>query len=98
MFFKVALKSFDYYSQRIGICDGRILAFRHARTEVDFYFIVEDNICSLIINVKPELQPIKGLLPIVLPSSPAIANTFVVSRFVLSKVMMSEFLKELHCF
>jgi hypothetical protein len=34
--------------------------------------------CHLIINVKPELKPIKDLLPIVLPSSPAIANTFVV--------------------
>ena len=51
--------------------------FRHADTEVDFYFIVEDNICRLIINVKPELKLIKVLLPIVLPSSPAIANTFV---------------------
>lgn len=28
-----------------GICDGRIFEFRHAGTEVDFYFIVEDNIC-----------------------------------------------------
>jgi len=63
--------------QRIGICDGRVLAFRHADTEVDFCFIVEDNICCLIINVEPELKPIKDLLPIVLPSSPAIANTFV---------------------
>jgi hypothetical protein len=27
--------------------------FRHAGTEVDFCFIVEDNICSLNINVKP---------------------------------------------
>ena len=65
-------------SQRIGICDGRILAFRHADTEVDFSFIVEDNICRLIINVEPELKLIKDLLPIDLPSSPAIANTFVV--------------------
>ena len=51
--------------------------FRHAGTEVDFYFIVEDNICHLIINVEPELKLIKDLLPIVLPSSPAIPNTFV---------------------
>ena len=29
--------------------------FRHAGTEVDLCFIVEDNICCLIINVKPEL-------------------------------------------
>jgi hypothetical protein len=29
--------------------------FRHACTEVDFCFIVEDNICRLIINVEPEL-------------------------------------------
>jgi hypothetical protein len=66
-----------YCHQRIGICDGRILAFRHAGTEVNFCFIVEDNICRLIINVQPELKPNKDLLPIVLPSSPAIANTFV---------------------
>ena len=59
--------------------------FRHADTEVDLCFIVEDNICRLIINVKPELKPIKVLLPIVLPSSPAIANTFVVCR------LLSEF-------
>lgn len=52
--------------------------FRHAGTEVDFCFIVEDNICCLIINVKPELKLIKDLLPIALLSSPAIANTFVV--------------------
>ena len=52
--------------------------FRHAGTEVDFCFIVEDNICCLIIDVKPELKPIKVLLPIVVPSSPAIANTFVI--------------------
>jgi hypothetical protein len=50
--------------------------FRHAGTEADFCFIVEDNICSLIINVKPELKLNKVLLPIALPSSPAIANTF----------------------
>jgi hypothetical protein len=62
---------------RIGICDGRILAFRHAGTEVEYCFIVEDNTCRLIINVKPELKLIKDLLPIALPSSPAIANTFV---------------------
>jgi len=52
-------------------------AFRHAGTEVDFCFIVEDNICRLIINVQPELKLIKVLLPIALPSSPAIANTLV---------------------
>jgi hypothetical protein len=51
--------------------------FHHASTEVDFCFIVEDNICRLIINVKPELKPIKDLLPIASTSSPAIANTFV---------------------
>lgn len=63
--------------QRSSICEGRILAFRHAGTEVDFCFIVEDNICRLIINVKPKPKPIKDLLPIAPPSSPAIANTFV---------------------
>jgi hypothetical protein len=36
---------------------------------------------GLIINIKPELKPIKDLLPIVFPSSPAIANTFVVRSF-----------------
>jgi len=41
-------------------------------------YFVEDNICSLIFNVKPELKPSKDLLPIALPSSPAIANTHVV--------------------
>jgi len=56
--------------------------FRHADTEVDFRFIVEDNICRLIINVQPELKPIKDLLLIVLPSSPAIANTFVARRII----------------
>jgi hypothetical protein len=61
-----------------GICDDRILAFRHAGTEVDFCFIVEDNICCLSINVQPELKLIKILLSIVVPSSPAFANTFVV--------------------
>ena len=35
--------------------------FRHAGTEVDFYFIVENNICCLIINVKPELKLSKDL-------------------------------------
>jgi len=29
--------------------------FRHADTEVDYCFIVEDTFCRLIINVKPEL-------------------------------------------
>jgi len=28
--------------------------FHHADTEVDYCFIVEDNICRLIYNVKPE--------------------------------------------
>ena len=55
--------------------------FRHADTEVDFCFIVEDNICCSIINVEPELKLIKDLLPIALPSSPAIANTFVSGSF-----------------
>jgi hypothetical protein len=55
--------------------------FRHARTKVDLCFIVEDTFCRLIINVKPELKLIKVLLPIVLPCSPAIANTFVMRSF-----------------
>ena len=61
-----------------SICNGRILAFRQADTEVDFCFIVEDNICLLIYNVKPELKLNKKLLPIAPTSSPAIANTFLV--------------------
>jgi hypothetical protein len=56
--------------------------FRHAGTEVDYCFIDEDNICRLIINVQPELKLIKDLLPIALPSSPAIANTFVARSFI----------------
>jgi len=40
-------------------------------------YFVEDNICSLIINVKPELLLNSDLLPIDLPSSPAIANTML---------------------
>ena len=75
--------------QRIGICDGGILVFRHAHTEVDYCFIVEDNICRLISNVKPELKLIKVLLPIALPSSPAIANTFVVRSWLPSNQMKS---------
>jgi hypothetical protein len=61
-----------------SICDGRILVFRYACTEVDFYFIVEDTFCHLTINVKPEQKLIKVPLPIAPMSSPAIANTFVV--------------------
>jgi hypothetical protein len=52
------------------------------RTEVNFYFIVEDIICRPIFNVRPELKLIKDLLLIVLPSSPAVANTFVGWRFI----------------
>jgi hypothetical protein len=52
----------------------------HAGTEVDCCFIVEDNICCLIINVKPELKLIKDLMPIASMSSPAIANTIVARR------------------
>jgi len=44
-----------------------ILMFCHALT-VDFCFIVEDNICCLIINVKPVREPDKDLtLPDPLP-------------------------------
>ena len=52
--------------------------FRHAGTEVAFYFIVEDNICRLILNVEPEPKLNKDLLLIVSTSSPATANTTVV--------------------
>jgi len=61
--------------------------FRHAGTEVDLCFIVEYNICRLIMNVKPELKLIKVLQPIAHPSSPAIANTFVVCRLVCLQVV-----------
>jgi len=43
-------------------------------------YFVEDNICSLIINVHPELKISKDLLPIDPPYSHAIANTHVGSR------------------
>jgi hypothetical protein len=36
--------------------------FRHAGTEADFCFIVEDNICRLSNKVKPELKLNKDLL------------------------------------
>jgi hypothetical protein len=54
--------------------------FRHAGTQVDICFIVEDKICRLISNVKPELKLIKDLLLIASTSRPAFANTFVGSR------------------
>ena len=40
-------------------------------------YFVEDNICSLIINIKPELKMSKDSSPIAPTSSPAIANTHV---------------------
>ena len=66
---------------RIGICDGSIFEFCCACTEVDFYFIIVDTFCRLIINVKPELKLNKDLLPIASMSSPAIANIFVSGWF-----------------
>ena len=56
---------------------GRIFIERPARTNASLKLFVEDNICSVTINVKLELLLSKDLLPIVLPSSPAIANTHV---------------------
>jgi len=64
-------------AQRKSICDGRIFIDRPASTNAQLKYFVEDNICSLIINVKPELKLSKDLLQIALPSSPAIANTHV---------------------
>ena len=61
--------------------------FRHAGTEANYCFIVEDKICRLIINVKPDLMLNKDLLPIASTSSPAIANTFVVRSWLLSHQM-----------
>ena len=60
--------------------------FRHAGTEVEFCFIVEDNICRLIINVKPELRLKNDLLPVASMSSPTIGNTLVSGSFVCSEV------------
>ena len=56
--------------------------FCRTNTKGDCYFIVEDRFCCLIINVKFELKPNKDLLPIIFPSSPAIANIFVVGSFI----------------
>ena len=78
-------------AQRIGICDGRIFVFRNTDTEVDCCFIVEDNICRLIINVQPELKLIKVLPPIALPSSPAIANTHVVGSVFVDSILRASF-------
>jgi hypothetical protein len=36
----------QFAHNEIGICDGRIEAFRHACTEADYCFIVEDTNCS----------------------------------------------------
>jgi len=46
---------------------GKISVFHHACIEVDCCFIVEGNICRLIIHLKPVLKPIKDLLLIALP-------------------------------
>lgn len=51
------------------------------RTEVDYCFIVEDNICRLIINVDPKRKLISGLWLTGFASSPAIANIFVSGCF-----------------
>lgn len=77
------------FAQRSVFAMAGYSMFRHAGTEVDYCFIVEDNICSLIINVKPGLKPLKVLLPIVLPSSPAIENTFVACCFIVVGGQMS---------
>jgi hypothetical protein len=65
--------------------------FRHTGTEVDFYFIVEDTFCRLIINCQartPACVAQSGReadqsfaadcssLPPIFGASPAIANTF----------------------
>ena len=70
--------------QRKSICDGRIFVERPARTNAPLKIFLEDNVCSLIINVKPELKLSRDLLPIDLPSSPAIANTMLPAVFVLN--------------
>jgi hypothetical protein len=48
-------------------------------------YFVEDNICSLIINLLPEQKLMKDLLPIALASSPAIVNTHVIGCAIGSK-------------
>ena len=62
----------------------------------DLKYFAEDNICSLIINVKPEPMLSKDLLPIALTSSPAIANTHVVRSWLSShrNVAAKEKIKE----
>ena len=70
-------------AQRTGICDDRAFIEHPAATNDDWKTFVEDNICSLIINVQPEQKLNKDLLLILTTSSPAIANTHVVGSFLL---------------
>jgi hypothetical protein len=60
-------------------CIGEVVIFRvpSAEMSADSCFIVEDNIYSLISNVKARTKADYRLLLIALPPSPAIANTFV---------------------
>ena len=61
---------------------GRIFIERPARTNALSKLFAEDKICSLIINVKPELSLSKDLPPIAPMSRPAVANTHVSGSFV----------------
>lgn len=45
---------FGNYCQRIGIAEGGILYVPSADTEVDLFFIAEDNIYSLIEFRRPD--------------------------------------------
>ncbi len=61
---------------------------RHAGTEADCYFMVEDKISRLIKNIKLKLKLNKDLMLIAFPSSPAFANTFVVRSLLWSIVII----------
>ena len=63
--------------QQKSICDGRIFVERPAGTNALLKILAEDNICRLIINVKPELKMIRDFAADCWSVSPAIANTHV---------------------
>ena len=47
----------EYYESVFAMAGYSV--FRHAVAEVDYCFIVEDDICRVIINVKLELKSVK---------------------------------------
>ena len=74
-------------NEKVFAMAGYSLNVQPEQMSIEKYF-VEDNICSLIINVKPELKMSRELLPIVVPSSPAIANTPVVRSLISASFVM----------